>query len=385
MILISSLEYGGAERQVVELIKQFDRKYIDPIVCSLSDYVPLASTLPNPEDDLIIVKKTWKYDITTIFRVARLMKEKKIDVVHAFLFDAEIVARLAARWVGVPIVVGSERNSNYHIPFIQKVIQQLTKSWLTGLIANSNAGKRFVKRTLGLTNESVYVVHNGIDVEKFKPDNNSGRHIRKELGIGFEEKVIGMIASFKKQKRHDYFLQIARTILDLDPKSWFIMVGEPLRDNQQGAKRYHKEIRQMVDNLKIGDRCLFLGSRNDMSAIYNACDVTVLTSSREGTPNVLLESMACGIPVVASDIADNANIVSHGKSGYIAKCGNVSGFSNYIQLLLKDRDKRMAMGEVARNWVASAFSTTSLARKTERVYIDLMERKGIKICHEVKK
>src|SRR4051812_28127205 len=91
-LLISSLEFGGAERQVVEMIRSFDRQKVKPIVCSLSSEVPLARYLPGNREDLSIVEKRGKYDFTTVFRVARLLRKQQIDVVHAFLFDAEIVA-----------------------------------------------------------------------------------------------------------------------------------------------------------------------------------------------------------------------------------------------------------------------------------------------------
>lgn len=208
MILISSLEFGGAERQVIELMKQYDRQKIKPILCSLSDHVPLADTLPNKATELFIVKKSWKFDFTTIFRVAKLLKQHKVDVVHAFLFDAEITARIAARLSAVPVVIGSERNSDYIMPRIQKVFQHLTKHWLTGLIANSNAGKRYIQNELGLLPESVYVIHNGIDINRFVPNAQAGQKVRREVGIPDGASVIGMIASFKHQKRHDIFLRM---------------------------------------------------------------------------------------------------------------------------------------------------------------------------------
>lgn len=153
------------------------------------------------------------------------------------------------------------------------------------------------------------------------------------------------------------------------------MVGEPLRDNQQGASDYHNSIRELVDELNIGERCLFLGSRSDMVAVYNACDVTVLTSSREGTPNVLLESMGCAVPVVASDIADNAEVVQTGKNGYIIPFGDVSGFTHSVLELLSNQDQCKTFGNLARDWVTEVFSTSVLARKTETVYTELYERK----------
>jgi hypothetical protein len=95
-LLISSLEYGGAERQVVEMFRTFDRTKVKPIICSLSHNIPLADGLDEHREDLHIVPRRWRFDFTTVFRLARLLRQKQVDVLHAFLFDEDIIGRLAA-------------------------------------------------------------------------------------------------------------------------------------------------------------------------------------------------------------------------------------------------------------------------------------------------
>jgi glycosyltransferase involved in cell wall biosynthesis len=114
-----------------------------------------------------------------------------------------------------------------------------------------------------------------------------------------------------------------------------------------------------------------------MPEVYNACDVTVLTSSREGTPNVLLESMACGVPVVATDVADNAHLVPDGRVGFIVPLGDTAALADRVCRLLEDAPRRREMGEAARAWVQREFSSAALARKTEAVYEDQLRRKGV--------
>ena len=375
LLIISSLEYGGAERQVVELMNNFDRTTISPTLCSLSDVVPLAENLLNKNEDLVIIAKKWKYDFTTVFRVAKLMKDRKIDVVHAFLFDSEVVARFAAHLANVSVSISSERNSDYSIPVIRRLFYSLTKNWTDGLIANSKAGKNFVINAFKLNHETIHVIYNGLDIKRFYPDKKLGCKIRKELGITELDTVIGMVASFKKQKHHDIYLKMAKIILGKKPTTWFLMVGEPLSDNQQGADEYHKEIRMLVDELQIKERCFFLGSRNDMLEIYNSCDITVLTSSREGTPNVLLESMACGVPVVASDVADNSIIVKNSVTGFIVPFGDIDAFVEKTMEIVNDSAGTLKMASEARDWVANNFSTEDLAKKTESIYRHILYKK----------
>ena len=375
MLVISSLEYGGAERQVIELVKNFDRSKIDPIICSLSHEVPLAEHLPDIERDLIIVEKKGRFDASTVARLAAVMRERRVDIAHAFLFDAEIATRLAARRAKVPVVIASERNTDYARPLVQTIFQWVTRSMYDVMIANSNAGKRFNMRTLKLADEKVRVVHNGIDIDLFRPDKEARAKIRAELGLKNSEPVVGMVASFKRQKRHQDFFKMASKVLESHPNAWFLLAGEPLRDNQQGAADYHQEVRSVLSALGIEPRCHFLGNRDDMRDVYNACDVTVLTSSREGTPNVLLESMACEVPVVATNIADNAEIVREGETGFVVPLAQPDVMAERVSWLLSDLDECQHYGEVARKWVCESFSTAALVRNTEDIYVSLFSNK----------
>ncbi|MGE0480118.1 MAG: glycosyltransferase [Phycisphaerae bacterium] len=375
MLLISSLEHGGAERQVIELFKRLDRRRFRPVICSLSRDVPLSRRLNDPHRDLVIVPKRWKYDWSAIRRVARVMRARDIRVVHNFLFDAEMVGRCAAKLARVPVVIASERNTDYTRPWVQNVCLKLTREWFDDMIANSEAGKQFNIRTLQLPAERIHVVRNGVDVEYFKRTDALG--LRRELDLPADGAVVGMIASFKRQKRHGDFFRTAREILRQAPDTWFVCVGEPLRDNQQGAETYHREMRALVQSLGVLPRFRFPGARHDMPAVYSLCDVTMLTSEREGTPNVLLESMACETPVVATDVSDNAHVVSHGEAGFIAPLGDVATLAMHAVDLLRDRDALRRTGAAARRWVIEQFSTAALARRTEAVYLDALRRKGV--------
>jgi glycosyltransferase involved in cell wall biosynthesis len=373
MLLISSLEYGGAERQVVELANQLDENRFEVTVCSLSEEVPLAAALRDREARLQIVPRRSRRDWGVILRTAKLMRARQIDLVHAFLFDAEMVARAAARWAGVSAVIASERNTDYRRPMMHSIGMRLTRNWFDALIANSEAGKRFSIRTLGLSESRVHVIRNGVDIMKFRP--TDGMAVRRELGIPFTAPLVGMVASFKRQKRHGDFFRMARLILQRIPEAWFLCVGEPLRDNLQGAEDYHREMRELVASLGIRHRIRFAGSRNDMPEVYSACQVTVLTSSREGTPNVLLESMACAVPIVATDVADNIHLVPGGDVGSIVGVGEVEVMADRVWRLLADPLKRKERGRAARDWVVREFSTATLARKTEAVYLSILAGK----------
>lgn len=388
MLLVSSLEHGGAERQVIQLANGLDPERFDVCICSLSNNVPLAGDLRDRADRLRVIEKSWRFDLLVVGRVARLMRDLRTDIVHAFLFDAEMAARLAAKLAGVPVVISSERNSNYHRPLMRSLCLRLTGSWFNAMIANSHAGKHFNIRTLGIREDRIHVVHNCVDVARFHP--RDAAETRRKLGVPPGQPLIGMVASFKRQKNHLMFLRVAKQVIARFPEARFIGVGERLRADgpsmrslKSGARghrqscEYHGEIVRALDDLGLRDRCLFLGVRNDIVDLYNACDVTVLTSRHEGTPNVLLESMACGVPVVATDVSDNSYIVPDGRVGFLVTLDDVDAMSNRICELLDNPDRRARFSIAARAWVEREFSRAAMARKTADVYVQAYQTAAV--------
>ncbi len=368
-LLISSLEYGGAERQVIEMTRTFDRTTIDPLICTLSDKIPLVHNDPDIRALVHTVAKRGRYDVTMIPRLARFFRRHQIDVVHAFLFDAEIAARLAAPLAGVPVVIASERNADYVRRRLHQLVQRATKPLFDVMVANSHAGARFNIRTLGLDESRLRVVHNGVDTARFQPDEAAGLAFRGRIGIRSDEPVVGMVGSFKRQKDHATFLRMAAGVLRSLPNCRFVIAGDVISGSPDSAA-YAEEIREFARELDLGERCLFLGNQDDMAGFYNACDLTALLSLREGTPNVALESMACGVPVIASDIADNAFIIRDGETGHIVPAGADGLAAERVTALLQDPGRLRAMGHAARDRICAEFSPQRAAGKLADIYLE---------------
>ena len=374
-LLISSLEFGGAERQVVEMVRSFDPNVVKPIVCSLSSKVPLARFLPGKPGELTIIERRGRFDFTTIFRVARLLRRHRVDVVHAFLFDAEIVARLAAPLARVPVVIASERNTEYVRPRLHTFALKSTEGLFDVMVANSMSGKKFNIRTLGLTDSQIEVVHNGVDVERFRPDRATGLAFRERLGIGPETPLIGMVGSYKRQKAQDCFLRMAARIRVDVPSAHFVLVGEPLRDDFEDTSRFQAEVQELAKTLKLSECCRFLGNQQDMKAVYNACNATALLSRREGTPNVVLESMACGVPAIATDVADNSLIIVNGKTGFVVPPEAYEAAAACAIRILLNPALQREMSAAARTHACQQFSLRTAAGKLENIYARCLQSK----------
>jgi glycosyltransferase involved in cell wall biosynthesis len=371
VLVIDNLEYGGAQRQVIELANHIDPSRFDVHICSLSEYVPLADRMVDRERRLHVITKQWKYDVTVVPRLATLLHRLKADIVHGYLFAAEIAARLAGRLARTPLIFGSERNTDYHLKRRQLLTYRLTRDCMDLLVANSNAGAQFDCRLLGYYPSQCRVIHNGVDTQRFRPhDEQAFRH---ELGIGNQEFVVGMFASFKKQKNHQLLFCAARRVLQRLPQTRLLLVGDELYGGMYGSDDYKRDMDRLVDELAIRERCLFLGNRRDVERLYCVCDLTVLPSLFEGTPNVALESMACGVPVIATQVSDNSLIIPDGRVGYVIPLGDEVALSERICQLLEDSAQRLQMGREARTWVEAEFSIARLIDKTAKVYQDALD------------
>jgi glycosyltransferase involved in cell wall biosynthesis len=370
VLVVDDLGFGGAERQVVELANNMDRTRFDVHVCTLSDHVPLSSTLIDGGHRLHTIRRRNRLDFSVVPRLARLLRTLHADIVHGFLFSAEIASRLAGRMAGTAVVIGSERNANHAIQMSNRIVYRLTGACVDVIIANSNAGAAWNGKIFHRPLSDYRVVHNGVDAERFRP--MDGREIRAKLGIPVPCPVVGAFANFKEQKNHAMLFRAFRPVLDSFPEARLLLVGEQPADSRGQWKGYRAQLDRLVDDLQIRHQCTFLGHQKDVEHLYCACDITVLPSLHEGTPNVLLESMACGVPVVATDVCDNQYIIRDGEVGYLVAVGDEAAMADRMKTLLGNAALRQEMGQKDRHWVLTEFSAQRLAEKMGAVYLELL-------------
>jgi glycosyltransferase involved in cell wall biosynthesis len=215
--------------------------------------------------------------------------------------------------------------------------------------------------------ESQYrVVYNGVDTERFRPLPRD--EIRKELGLAPGDLVAGMFASFKPQKNHPLFFRAAARVRQSQPALRLLVVGDELAGGLGGSHDHKRQVARLVDELGLRERCVFLGNRRDPERLYNACDVVVLPSFYEGTPNVLLEALACGVPALATDVGDNAHVLAEGRGGIIVPSGAEEALADGLARVLGDSAFRGALGAEARRRIVESFSLGTLGAEMGRIY-----------------
>jgi len=364
--IIPSLEMGGVERTLTSILPRLDKKKYKVYLCCLFKRDKLADTMESLNIPIIKFKMRARLDfdgkyIIGILRLAYLMKKMQIDIVHTHLYRANIAGRIAAKLAGVPVIIANEHNIDSWKKFPQKLNDRVLVEITNKIIAVSNAVKDFYINKIGIPEDKITTIYNGVDIPKFQTHVDINKK-KKEFGIKSSEKVITIIGRLHQQKGHCYFLKAAQIIVKKKPNVKFLIVG----DGPLGS-----QLRDMSNDLKISKNVIFTGLRNDIPQILAMSDISVLTSLREGFSITVLESMAAGKPVIATNVGGNSEIIEHGKTGFIIQPKSPEDMALYSLNLINNQELAKRMGQEAEKRVLT-FSIDRMVRKTEDLYKDLL-------------
>ena len=301
LFVINRLIHGGAETQVIALSRELAARGHAVAVHTLSPDNPRADELDGSPVKIIAGSKRGKFDPVLVSEMRRAVREFKADIVHGFLLEGNLYARLAGASTAVP-VLNSERGANYKIPLQHRLALLLTRHIASGLVANSHAGARFGQRLLRLPNDKVDVVWNGIDVSK--GGRATARRRPKLLDEFFPpapgRKVACLVGMLRPEKDHALALRVAQALARRDPRWRVLFVGEALPN----TRAYKDQIVRMHRELGLENVVAFAGLRRDVLDLTRAANVLFSTSLHEGFPNVVIEAMAVRTPVVSTNYSD---------------------------------------------------------------------------------
>ncbi|MBI3866559.1 MAG: glycosyltransferase [Planctomycetia bacterium] len=360
LLVIPTLDRSGAEKQLTLLATRLPRPEFSVQIVALTRAGPYAADLQQAGIPLTVLGKRFKCDPFTFFRLKRLIKSERPDVLHTWLFAANSYGRLAAGSRPPFKIVVSERcvdswKSGWQLALDRRLVSRTTR-----LVGNSNGVADFY-RGLGVPNDRLAVVHNGIDLPAI-PD-SARAEMRRQLGIADNALVVGYIGRLARQKRLEDLIWAFELIRVQHEHACFVIVG----DGPERAK-----LEQFANNLRIGDHVRFLGHRDDAQGLLPAFNLFWLASDFEGFSNSIMEAMAAGLPVVASDIPPNRELVVHGGTGNLAPVGDRVAFAQLAQRLLLDPNLARQFGTAGRNRVASEFSVQRMVDGYVRIYREVV-------------
>ena len=371
LLVISDLALHGAQKQVVELARELDRLGHAVAVYTLNDDVPRAAELAGTGVEVTVDQKRSRLDPAVLRRLNRRIRDFRAEIVHGFLYDADIYVRLASLGTGAT-VLNSERSDNYEISRVQMLAHRLTLPLVDGVVANSQSGSRFAQRYFGYPERLMHVVWNGMRVEEFERRAASPADHRAEFFGTEKVRIACMVGHIKPAKDYPLALEVAAALTRMAPEWRVLFLGEALaptggyaagRDSD--TSDYKRAVMQQYEalGLEAGGRVKFAGARADAPAILAQCDVQFMTSRWEGFPNVVLEGMALGVPVVSTEYSDIRLILPRASQVVASRSPD-----ELARAIIAASAERAAIAAEQKRWVRENATIERAARRLETVY-----------------
>lgn len=365
MFVIATLDPHGAERQMAALVAGLDRRRFEPTVCCLTREGPLRARLDATGVPVSCLRKRGRFDAGVFFRLVAAMRRFRPHLVHTWLFTSNLWGRLAARAAGVPCVVASERAADRWKTRAHFWLDRRLASWTDAILANSEGVREFCVERAGVPARKVLVIRNGIDLARFDAA------MKGEPAAplpGRDGPVVGAVARLEEQKGHEHLLRAFALLLQGGRQAELWLVGDgPLRPR----------LESLAEGLGIAGRVKFLGARPDVPALLARMDVLALSSLWEGLPNAVIEAMAAGLPVAATDVDGVPEAAVDGRTALLVPPRNPAALTQAMATLLDDPALRQRMGRAGRERAEKEFAMPRMVQETSRVYEKLAKAKGV--------
>jgi L-malate glycosyltransferase len=368
---IGSLAIGGAENQLLELLRKIDRSRFAPSLVLFEDKTSSrASGLVEHFYSLDIPSSgnsNWRMRGTkataALFRLSSHLRRHRPAILHAYLPAACILAAPAAKLARIPIVIGSRRSmvSSYRTGNILDHVDRVTTRLCTSVVGNSKAVSNELVTIDGVPTERVTTIYNGVDTLRFRP---ADRSLRKEYGWKDDNIVFGVVANFIPYKRHIDFVRAAADIAAQEPLARFVMAGE---DRGQLTP-----LLRQIEQFRLQDKFTVIRGATEPERLYPSLDVYVCCSETEGLSNVLLEASACGLPIIATRTGGNAEVVRDGQSGFVVEAHDWAAMAERGIILIRNPDLRKSMGSSGRQFTEVNFSVSAMVHNYELLYERLL-------------
>ena len=366
--VMSNLQLGGTERQAVALSSGLDRRRFDVQVACLHAQGAFLGELQRrgiPIDAYPIRGLYGPAAFAQRLRLAHRLRKHRVDVIHSHGFQANLFATPAARLARVPVIVGSVRDLGDPLSSRQRWAQKLALRLCDRVVVNAHAvARRCVAE--GYQRRRLVVIPNGIDVTGFARPITPGW--RDENGIAPDALVVAVISRLDHARGVDFrgirhFLKAARLVAGRFPDARFLLVGD-------GTDRAALEA--FARELGLGERATFTGFRRDVPEILAHSAVVVQPSLTPALSNSVLEAMAARVPVIATAVGGNPELVQDGLTGLLVPPGDPRAIARALEILLANPGLRERLGRAGRRRVVERFSLERLTGASERLYVALL-------------
>jgi len=356
---------GGAETLLVELVRRMDRERFLPEICCLK-YLDVLGEVIARETPTFSGLLANKYDLRVLWRLKQLYLQRRIDAVVTVGTggDKMFWGRLAGWLAGVPVICSSLHSTGLpdRVEFLNRLLAPLTDAF----VAVAEPHGRYLVAKEGCPADKIYVIPNGVDVERFHP-RWPDRALRSELQLEPEAPVAAIVAALRPEKNHEMFLYVAALVHKELPSARFLVIGD-------GPRR--SKLEQLAHSLGIAECVRFLGTRSDVPELLSLCDAVVLTSRMEANPICLLEAMACEKPVVATRVGSVPETVLDGQTGFLVGANDSQEMVRRLVELLRDPARAASMGRAGREHVIAHWSVERMVEGYQDMLAEIYSAKS---------
>ncbi|MDB5999208.1 MAG: glycosyltransferase [Rhizobacter sp.] len=353
---------GGMETCVLRLCEGLARDRFNVVVACPFDG-RFADHLRTLGFEVAIVQMQDDPSWSSIQMLAALVKLHRIDVLHAHLSNAHMLAGLVGKLTHTPVVATIHGRA---VPMLDLEVQRLADTHLS-LVCQQTYRHAI---TLGIDDARLHTIPNGVPLDVFTPATSrteGGAALRLELGIPAAAPLVGFVGRLSPEKGPDVFLRAMLGTCRAHPDAHFVMVGDGPRKAQ---------CRQFIDQFQLAHCCHLAGLRNDMPAVYGELDIAVSTSHAEAMPLALMEAMACGLPVIATRVGGVPDLVQQGLTGWLVDDSDFEGVAWHLNNLLGDAASRRLLGDAARARAVQHFSLADSVAATAALFERLAAPRG---------
>jgi glycosyltransferase involved in cell wall biosynthesis len=367
--VISSLEMGGAQKLLEMLCLSMKPPEFKHFVICLGSDTELSKKFRNSGIRVICLEITRSYQgITGIWRLRRILGCEQPQIIHTWLYHADLMATLAMIGKGTRSLLWSVHHANEGFAsdktltkWIVKLLAILSNRFPAAIVYCSSYASS-VHQRLGYKPRRSFVINNGVDTSKFHPSNILRQHCRDEWRLEMGVPVVGMVARYSPIKGHEVFLKMARELIGSNSDIRFLMVGTDIGED-------NVELMKMICELGLRNNCLLLGEQPELQQIMNGLDVLVCPSISESFGLVAVEALACGVPVVCSNIEVLESIVGE---QFTAPVGDYRRLAEKVYCLVTaEESHRRSIGSDGRARMVRDHSARKMIEEYKTAYRDL--------------
>lgn len=372
-LIITGLSTGGAETMLLKLLEKLDRGRFSPEVISLTnlgEIGPRLAALGVPVRALNMRPNS--LNLREFWTLTKHLRRKQPEVVHTWMYHADLLGGIAARLAGVRTIAWGIRQSNLatdlNKPSTLRVVKvcALLSRWVPSKILSCSERAMHLHVAEGYCASKMGLIPNGFDLTRFVPDESARRDVRAELGIASDTPLVGVVARDDPQKNHLGFIQAAATVHRAVPGCHFLLAGT-------GVDQNNAPLNRAIEQAGLQNSMHLLGRRTDVPRLMAALDVLASPSHGEAFPNVLGEVMACAVPCVVTDVGDSAEIVGH--TGRVVSAGQMDELAReLIALLAMPESDRRVLGAQARERIRTRYELGTITRRYEDFYQQLVQQ-----------